>query len=844
MRPSHLLLAGPLLAGLIWAAATPGGVRAGAGGPRTAEPGEESLDYGAELERFRSLLAACQRGEALDEAELLASAELLARRFGRTDAPGAAAHYAGLAPEERAEGWRTFLAFRALWGRLAEADPARWPAERSALVEDLESYLAGCASLADRVPLARGLSLRARLAVHDLETRPDLGPAEREELLERARADAGRALELFGATGVASPSLEPRWLLGRLALLEERLAEAARAFDGVLGLAELLRNDDFREHALLGLLLVARKSGDAPRVQRLTAHLATFRDPRECWPLAREHALALLHSDHPEEAARFLRRTIPAAEGERGGWSLLLGLAHARLGELGAARALLEGPEAAGDESFQLALASLALGEGRAAAVVEALGDEARLAFFSPHGEMFARSLLGEARLLLGLPAAAARELERALQLAEHWEARLEEQRLLGDATATVMGEWVGLHAVARLAEAYALLERPLDAAAAIERAQSRSLRAALGEGDPAPADLVAWAARYEHGLVTLVVGADTSAVAWVAPDGGAWAAPLPRARAELTRAVRRLREAALAGDREAATRLGAELAGELLPPALRARLAAAPGGRLLLLLHGPLERLPVSLLAPDGLPLDGLCTALTLPGLPARRPGELEPGALGRWTLAGDPPARDGRPLLPAAAGELAAVHALRPDARLLAGVDLDAPALEEALLSGACLHLATHAEGRPPPSPAPPPAPPGRGVHAAPRPGAAQRLAPSALLLREGAHLDAARIAALGPRLPLVVLSACATADGRFLDAEGLQGLARAFLESGTRNLLVTLWPVTDEAAAAFAAPYHAALLAGSSPAEAAHQARAHLARAGHPLPDLAAFQALGRD
>ena len=56
---------------------------------------------------------------------------------------------------------------------------------------------------------------------------------------------------------------------------------------------------------------------------------------------------------------------------------------------------------------------------------------------------------------------------------------------------------------------------------------------------------------------------------------------------------------------------------------------------------------------------------------------------------------------------------------------------------------------------------------------------------------------VAALGI-VTLAVLSACSTASGDNWDGQGLQGLARAFLESGTRNLLVTRWPVEDGAAA----------------------------------------------
>ena len=73
---------------------------------------------------------------------------------------------------------------------------------------------------------------------------------------------------------------------------------------------------------------------------------------------------------------------------------------------------------------------------------------------------------------------------------------------------------------------------------------------------------------------------------------------------------------------------------------------------------------------------------------------------------------------------------------------------------------------------------------------------------MLTGGERLCTHDVAEIRPRSPLVVLSACATAEGRYLDAQGLGGMARAFLESGTRNVLVTLWPVEDRAAQAFAA------------------------------------------
>lgn len=63
----------------------------------------------------------------------------------------------------------------------------------------------------------------------------------------------------------------------------------------------------------------------------------------------------------------------------------------------------------------------------------------------------------------------------------------------------------------------------------------------------------------------------------------------------------------------------------------------------------------------------------------------------------------------------------------------------------------------------------------------------------------LTASEVAALDLTADWVVLSACNTAgsDGR-PDAEGLSGLARAFLFAGARTIMVSHWPVRDDAAA----------------------------------------------
>lgn len=62
----------------------------------------------------------------------------------------------------------------------------------------------------------------------------------------------------------------------------------------------------------------------------------------------------------------------------------------------------------------------------------------------------------------------------------------------------------------------------------------------------------------------------------------------------------------------------------------------------------------------------------------------------------------------------------------------------------------------------------------------------------------LTASEIAGLTLSSRWVVLSACNTAAGNGEGAEGLSGLARAFFAAGAQTLLVSHWPVRDDAAA----------------------------------------------
>ena len=73
---------------------------------------------------------------------------------------------------------------------------------------------------------------------------------------------------------------------------------------------------------------------------------------------------------------------------------------------------------------------------------------------------------------------------------------------------------------------------------------------------------------------------------------------------------------------------------------------------------------------------------------------------------------------------------------------------------------------------------------------------------------------------RAKLVVLSCCHSANGRS-SAEGVVGIARAFLGSGARSVLAALWAIEDKATEQFMSRFYENLLRGESASESLQQA-----------------------
>jgi len=106
---------------------------------------------------------------------------------------------------------------------------------------------------------------------------------------------------------------------------------------------------------------------------------------------------------------------------------------------------------------------------------------------------------------------------------------------------------------------------------------------------------------------------------------------------------------------------------------------------------------------------------------------------------------------------------------------------------------------------------------------------------------------IARLKIKAKLVVLSSCYGARGTVMTGEGVVGIARAFLASGARSVLMSLWQVRDEASRTFMEIFYKCLkLEKMSASEALHRTQKEMrsSRGFEDEQDWAAFVLLGDD
>ena len=106
----------------------------------------------------------------------------------------------------------------------------------------------------------------------------------------------------------------------------------------------------------------------------------------------------------------------------------------------------------------------------------------------------------------------------------------------------------------------------------------------------------------------------------------------------------------------------------------------------------------------------------------------------------------------------------------------------------------------------------------------------------------LTMADISQVQLRAKLVVLSCCHSAQGH-VKAEGVVGIARAFLGSGARSVLVALWAISDEATKKLMSRFYEHLVRGESASESLHQAMEWMRNNGYSdVRDWAPFMLIG--
>ncbi|MDM0118021.1 CHAT domain-containing protein [Variovorax sp. J22R133] len=187
----------------------------------------------------------------------------------------------------------------------------------------------------------------------------------------------------------------------------------------------------------------------------------------------------------------------------------------------------------------------------------------------------------------------------------------------------------------------------------------------------------------------------------------------------------------------------------------------------------------------------------------------------------------------LPGTALEAAAIKGLFPDAKVLTGPAATETAFKQ-IHGPRVLHVATHGFFLP-----------DQEVKRVSKDGREDPMLRSGLVFANvntgGTEsddgvltaLEASGIDLLGTRL--VVLSACETGVGTVKNGEGVFGMRRAFVVAGAETLLMTLWPIADEATQELMSDYYEALKQGSGRADALRKAQLQMLgkkETGHPF------------
>ncbi|RMX58050.1 hypothetical protein pdam_00013406 [Pocillopora damicornis] len=113
-----------------------------------------------------------------------------------------------------------------------------------------------------------------------------------------------------------------------------------------------------------------------------------------------------------------------------------------------------------------------------------------------------------------------------------------------------------------------------------------------------------------------------------------------------------------------------------------------------------------------------------------------------------------------------------------------------------------------------------------------------------KEAYMLTMADVSRVKVRAKLVVLSCCHSGSGE-IRAEGIIGIARAFLGSGARSVLVALWAISDKATEQLMSRFYEHLVEGESASESLHQAMKWMRKKGPAqVSEWASFTLIGDD
>ena len=102
-----------------------------------------------------------------------------------------------------------------------------------------------------------------------------------------------------------------------------------------------------------------------------------------------------------------------------------------------------------------------------------------------------------------------------------------------------------------------------------------------------------------------------------------------------------------------------------------------------------------------------------------------------------------------------------------------------------------------------------------------------PSDSKSNENGFLYIGEVYSLNLRSDLITLSACETGLGKIVGGEGIIGFSRSFLYAGAKNIIVSLWPVDDEATQKLMVSFYEKLIENNSKSRSLHDAKFDMIR-----------------